>query len=93
MAEKRVRYPHCTERGLMVYGQVRDDRGDVVRVQDSSAAAKAYCYVFVHDDEGRSARLCPEAPGGATAVAAHLTRAQARRLARLLLRFADGGSR
>ena len=88
--EKPARIRKRTERGFAIYGEVRDNRGNVTRVQESSIAAGPYCYLFVHDAEGRGARPDPTSPTGAFAPAPHLTRAQARRLAKALLRFADG---
>lgn len=75
-----------TERGFAIYGKVTDDRGNVTRVQRSSAVGGPYCYVFTQDAQGRRAYFhlgdpCTPAP--------HLTAQQARDLAALLLRFAD----
>lgn len=75
-----------TERGFAIYGKVTDDRGNVTRVQRSSAVGGPYCYLFTQDAQGRRAYLhlsdlCAPAP--------HLTAQQARDLAALLLRFAD----
>lgn len=78
-----------TPRGFAIYGRVTDDRGNVTRVQKSSAVGGPYCYVFTHDEEGREVVPCVGAPCGYSAVSPHLTAAQARELAALLLRFAD----
>lgn len=75
-----------TPRGFAVYGSVTDGRGNVTRVQRSSAMGEPHCYVFCADAEGRSAYIhCgePHAPSP------HLDAAQARALAAALLRFAD----
>ena len=79
-------------RGFAVYGKVTDDRGNVTRVQRSSACGGPYCYVFTHDAEGRDHLTgIVGFPGGVATISPHLTREQARELAAALLRFADEG--
>lgn len=79
-----------TERGFAIYGRVIDDRGNVTRAQRSSSVGGPYCWVFVHDSEGRdhTTGVVGLANGVAT-VSPHLNHAQARELAWALLRFAD----
>lgn len=75
-----------TERGFAIYGKVTDDRGNVTRVQRSSAMGGPYCYVFTQDAQGRRAYFYLS---DIYAPAPHLTTQQARDLAAILLRFAD----
>jgi len=90
-AAKRAAPPTLerTPRGFAVFGRVTDGRGNVVRVQESSAAEGRFCWVFTRDEDDHSVVPCVAAPGGYSAVAPHLNPAQARELAALLLRFAD----
>lgn len=75
-----------TPRGFAIYSEIKDSRRNTIRVQQSSAAGGPFCWVFVHDAEGRDAY---EYLGQLHSVSPHLTRAQARRLANALLRFAE----
>ena len=66
-----------TARGFLVYTEFTDDSGNRVRVQESSSATARRCWIFAQDREGRDA------------VSPHLSSAQARRIAKALLRFAE----
>jgi hypothetical protein len=76
-----------THRGF-AYRDIKDSRGNTVRVQQSSAAGGPFAWIFVKNAEGQEVI---EHLGSFVAVSPHLTRAQARRVAKALLRFADGG--
>ena len=76
-----------TPRGFAIYGEYKDSRGNRIRVQESSDASGAHCWIFTHDAEGRSAYIHNAEMHSA---APHLTKAQARRVAAALLRFANG---
>lgn len=79
-----------TERGFSIYGEVTDDRGNVTRVQRSSAVGEPCCYVFTKDRDGNDVHHnIVGVMGGAISVSPHLTREQARELAAILQRFAD----
>jgi hypothetical protein len=82
MTKKRAKR---TPRGFEIFGEYKDSRGNVVRLQQSSAAGVPFVWIFVHGPNGNDVY---EHLGKFTAVSPHLTRAQARRIARALLRFA-----
>lgn len=75
-----------TARGFAIYGAYKDSRGNTVRVQESSACGGPFCWIFANNPEGASAIMHLGQPSSVTP---HLTKAQARRVARALLRFAD----
>lgn len=79
-----------TSRGFAVYGEFKDGYGQTVRVQESSSAEGAFCWVFCKDQEGNDAIIHLGKPHSRSP---HLSRAQARRLAKLLLKFADEARR
>lgn len=92
-----------TSRGFDIYTEFIDTYGARVRVQESSSAAGRRCWVFTSGGRtlGRRQRELFEAcraggfkmPGDDVVTdhtSPHLTPAQARRLARALLRFAEG---
>ena len=81
--------PERTARGFAVYGSVTDERGNIVRVQRSSAMGDPRCHVFTHDGHDRNCVPCVGAHDGWLAVSPHLDATQARALAAALLRFAD----
>jgi len=81
MSEKK------TPRGFSIYGAYKDSRDNTVRIQESSACGGPFVWLFVRDAKGRETY---EHMGAHQAVSPHLTRAQARRVAKALLRFADG---
>lgn len=76
-----------TPRGFEIFGEYKDSRGNVVRLQESSACGGPYVWIFVHNKDGNEVF---EHLGTHHAVAPHLTRAQARRIGNALLRFAEG---
>lgn len=78
-----------TARGFAIFGEVKDSRGATIRVQESSACGGPFAYVFVKNEKGEEAYIHM---GQLCAVSPHLTQAHARKLARLLLRFADTDS-
>ena len=79
-----------TPRGFAVYGRVTDGRGNVVRVQRSSACGDPCCYVFVNDSAGREfVTGVVGCEGGISVVSPHLNATEARALAALLVAFAD----
>jgi hypothetical protein len=89
-----------TSRGFAIYGEVKDTRGHTVRIQKSSAVSVGnangfkngpFVWLFVSDDQG--AHWQPTTAVGFNGVdvhTPHLTRAQARRVAKALMKFADG---
>ncbi len=95
-----------TLRGFAVYTQFNDTRGAELRVQASSEAGVRRCWIFVKGGSTLGAKqreladACAAArfqmPGSeiiSDSTSAHLTPAQARRVAKALLRFANGGGR
>lgn len=66
-----------TDRGFDIYGEYKDSYGCLVRIQESSVAAKHCVWIFTVDSLGVNA-------------SPHLTKSQARRVAKALLKFADG---
>lgn len=81
-----------TERGFAIFGEVTDSRRNVIRAQESSACGGPYLYLFTHDSEGRELVPCVGTPTGMISITPHLTQVQARKLAKLLLKFADADS-
>lgn len=77
-----------TPRGFAIYGEYKDSRGNTIRVQESSLAGGPYCWLFSGNSDGADTFLHN---GQYHSVSPHLTRAQARRVAKALLRFADRG--
>lgn len=75
-----------TQRGFSIFGEYKDSRGNTVRIQESSCAARAV-WIFVHNAEDKEVI---EHLGKHMAVSPHLSPAQARRVAKALLKFADG---
>jgi hypothetical protein len=72
-----------TERGFMVYGEIEDSRGCVVRVQESSIIGEPHVWIFVDDPNGVYTHGKPSP---------HLTREQAIKVVTALHRFIDGDS-
>lgn len=68
-----------TQRGFAVYGLIKDSRGVVLRVQQSSAMGGPYVWLFVDDVK----QVYREEP------APHLNRAQAKRVIKALQRFVE----
>lgn len=77
-----------TNRGFAVFTQFTDTYGADVRVQMSSAAGVRRCWVFAHG--GGTIRAEHREDQERNNAAPHLSPAQARRMAKALLRFADG---
>lgn len=77
------------DRGFSIYGRVTDERGNVTRVQRSSAIGGPYCHLFTHNSEGHDVVPCVGARGGVLSVSPHLDATEARALAALLVAFAD----
>jgi len=75
-----------TSRGLAIYAEFVDTYGHTVRVQKSSSAGVRRCWLFCEDD----GKDCIFHLGNWQALSPHLSPAQARRMAKALLRFADG---
>jgi tripartite-type tricarboxylate transporter receptor subunit TctC len=75
-----------TQRGF-AFRDLKDSRGNRIRVQESSAAGGPFAWLFVRNAHGEEVYMHT---GTWHAVSPHLTRAQARRLAKALMRFADG---
>lgn len=76
-----------TPRGFSIYGEYKDSRGQTVRVQESSSAMGPCVWIFCNAEDGSDALIHLGKP---TARSPHLTKAQARRVAAALLRFANG---
>ena len=66
-----------TERGFSIYGRLKDSKGTVVRLQESSAAFEACAWVFCEDNEN----FGNPSP--------HLTKANAADLIKILQAFID----
>ncbi len=79
-----------TSRGFGIYGEYKDSRGNVVRIQESSAVGGPYCWIFVTNKDGNEIVPCVGAPNGMAAASPHLSRVEARRVAMALLKFAEG---
>lgn len=73
-----------TPRGFGIYTEFVDGYRNEVRVQMSSSAMGRYVWIFCNPTEGSQFEQHDKSP------APHLTPAQARRVARALLRFAKG---
>ncbi len=72
-----------TGRGFAIYTEFPETRGCTVRVQESSSVQRA-CWIFCTNAGAYTDRKV------GVDVAPHLTPAQARRVAKALMRFADG---
>ena len=88
-----------TQRGFAVYGDVKDERGQDVRVQQSSQDGGPYVWIFV--DPPRGEPRCPQAVGGevhgdppfgCVCRAPHLTVEQAKAVRDALDAFIQGAS-
>lgn len=76
-----------TPRGFSVYSEIKDSNGRTIRVQESSRADGPCVWIFCTDADGADAVMHVGKP---MAFSPHLTKAQARRVAAALLRFANG---
>lgn len=74
-----------TARGFSIYTEFNDHNGQEVRVQESSEAFHKRCWIFCTKD----GLDCHVHLGTHQAYSPYLTPAQARMVARALLRFAD----
>lgn len=85
-----------TDRGFSIYDEFEDSRGNMIRVQQSSACgdedfnARDFCWVFAHNPFGEDAIIHLGRP---QSISPHLTKGQARRLANALLAFCDDASK
>lgn len=73
-----------TNRGFRIYSEFKDSYGSTVTVQESSAAMRSCCWVFVKNHKGEDALIHL---GQLQGVSPHLTKPQAKRLANALLKF------
>ncbi len=78
-----------THRGFSIYKEFKDTYGSTIRVQESSSVSRA-CWVFVTNRDGKDVVDCIGARDNRQSVSPHLSPAQARLLAKALLKFADG---
>ena len=79
-----------TARGFAIYTEFHDQHGNEVRLQRSSAIGPRAAYLFTHFEDGTDHRPHPPSPGGIIVANPYLSPKQARRLAKALLKFADG---
>lgn len=66
-----------TPHGLRIYGEMTDDDGNIISIEESSAIGGIWIWLFIKNQRGE------------VAATPYLTRAQARKLATILLRFAE----
>ena len=74
-----------TSRGFDIYCELKDTRGCEVRVQQSSSAEEDAVWIFCNK-EGKDAIIHLGEP---LAYSPHLTKSQARKVAKALLKFAE----
>jgi len=74
-----------TERGWVIYTKLKDTYGNECRVQESSSAEARRVWIFSMPSDEWKKRY-----GEGSNTSAHLSPAQARRVAEALLRFAAG---
>ncbi len=82
-----------TPRGFAVFGQIKDRKGNSIRVQMSSEVGGPFCWIFTVNADGAEYVKRDPVPVACDPIGVatpYLTRAQARRLATALLKFADG---
>lgn len=77
-----------TNRGFKIYGEYKDSKGSMVKIQESSAMGGPYVWIFCKDYKGNDVNDCVGATDNRISVSPHLSRAQARRVAKALLEFA-----
>jgi len=77
-----------TDRGFKIYSQSKDTYKNTITIQESSAACRPRCWIFVHNKDGLAGSW-DASTGSYISVAAHLSPSQARRVAKALLKFAD----
>ena len=78
-----------TPRGFAIYGEYKDANNQIVRIQESSRADGPLVWIFCNDEDGNDVVMHLGVPQSRSP---HLTKAQARRVAMALLKFADGDS-
>lgn len=78
-----------TNRGFKIYGEYKDSKGSTVRIQESSSSIGGpYVWIFCKDRNGNDAVTCVDANNGMISISPHLSRSQARRVAKALMEFA-----
>lgn len=77
-------------RGLAVFTKFADERGCEVTVQESSTAGGRRAWLFLRGGASNGDVVSRRAASAAPIMAAHLSPQEARRIARALLRWADG---
>lgn len=77
-----------TPRGFKIYSEFKDSHQNTIRVQESSSACIRACWIFVKNRQGEEVDL-NRVTGESTSATAHLTQAQAKRLAKALLKFVE----
>lgn len=77
-----------TNRGFSIFSQFKDSYGQDIRVQESSGIGPNGGFVWIFCKKGDADGV--EHLGRWQSYSPHLTRAQARRVAKALLKFADG---
>ena len=78
-----------TGRGFTIYSEIKDAFGQTITVQESSNAEKHCVWIFAKNRFGDEVVDCVGAKYNFSAVSPHLTKSQARKLAKALLKFAD----
>lgn len=76
-------------RGFNIYSEFKDTHGNTVTVKESSAAMKHCVWIFVKNKNGADG-VWDNATGQYISASPHLSKAQAKRLAKALLKFAEG---
>lgn len=75
-----------TNRGFGIYSEFTDSYGQGITVQESSSATKHCVWIFTKGRDGKDYSMHM---GEVHVPSPHLTKAQARRLAKALLKFAE----
>lgn len=77
-----------TNRGFNIYSEIKDTHFNTITVQQSSDACIDACWIFVKNKEGKDG-VWDKATGQWVSSTAHLTKAQAKRVAKALMKFAE----
>lgn len=77
-----------TKRGFGIYSEFLDTYKNTIRIQESSAAIKPCCWIFCKDLNGNDGEY-DKATQEWVSATPHLTRAQAKRVAKALLKFVE----
>jgi hypothetical protein len=77
------------QRGFVVFTRLHDERGCKVVVKESSAMGRKRAWIFVGGGSS-NINLVSTRPEMEAMAGAHITPREARRIAKALLRFADG---